>query len=267
LQRSLSEIRAQGLGLAAISYDSVETLRAFSDRHGITFPLLSDAGSNTIRAWGILNREATGRAAGIPHPGTFVIDPGGTIVSRAFEQSYMDRDTAASILAGLPFVHAPGKGATEVAGRHVKARTSASDVIAAPGHNLTLFVDVVPAPSIHVYAPGQTGYIPVAVTLDASADYTTTRAVYPAPRTVRLLGDLVQVYNDPFRLTRDVTMTLTPDMRRRAATHATLTLKGALTYQACDETVCYPPDTVPLAWTITLTPIVGRPPPPGRPAR
>jgi peroxiredoxin len=36
------------MGMAAISYDPVATLADFSRRRGITFPLLSDAGSETI---------------------------------------------------------------------------------------------------------------------------------------------------------------------------------------------------------------------------
>ena len=43
------------MGLAAISYDPVRTLADFSVRRGITFPLLSDAGSETIKRYGILN--------------------------------------------------------------------------------------------------------------------------------------------------------------------------------------------------------------------
>ena len=70
-----------GLGLVAISYDPVDTLKGFADKHGITFPLLSDAGSQTITAWGLINRDATGRTAGIPHPGTFVIAPNGRVSS------------------------------------------------------------------------------------------------------------------------------------------------------------------------------------------
>ena len=41
LQRNLNAIRQQGLGLAAISYDSVAVLKNFTDRLHITFPLLS----------------------------------------------------------------------------------------------------------------------------------------------------------------------------------------------------------------------------------
>ena len=45
----------QGLSLAAISYDAVPILADFSKRRGITFPLLSDPGSATIKRYGILN--------------------------------------------------------------------------------------------------------------------------------------------------------------------------------------------------------------------
>ena len=119
LQRSLPDIRRAGLGLVAVSYDSPATLRAFVDTHNIAFPMLSDQRSKTMTAWGILNREATGRSAGIPYPGTYVIDTQGVIVSRNFEQAYQERDSAASILAALQQSSKPaafGNGA-EVLGR------------------------------------------------------------------------------------------------------------------------------------------------------
>ena len=31
-----------------------------------------------------------------------------------------------------------------------------------------------------------------------------------------------------------------------------LTIQGTLSYQACDDTVCFTPQTVPLTWTIAL---------------
>ena len=93
LQRSLPDIQRAGLGLVAVSYDSTATLRAFADKHGITFPMLSDRGSKTITAWGLLNREATGRAKGVPYPGTYVLDAKAVIVSRNFEQAYQERDS------------------------------------------------------------------------------------------------------------------------------------------------------------------------------
>src|SRR5207344_1805097 len=123
LQRSLPDIQRAGLGLVAVSYDSVDTLRAFADKHTITFPMLSDQGSKTITAWGILNREATGRSMGVPYPGTYVLDPKGVIVSRNFEEAYQERDSAASIIAALrqPSTSSKAEGSrTEVLGKYLR---------------------------------------------------------------------------------------------------------------------------------------------------
>ena len=265
MQRSLDDIKQQGLGLAAISYDSPETIRAFGEKHGITFPLLADPGSKTIDAWGIRNREAAGRSAGIPHPGTFVIDRRGVILSRAFESAYQERDTAASILAALKQSserNAPGSG--EVIGKYLKAQVSVSDRVAAPGHRVTLFVDVTPGPRIHVYAPGQQGYIPISLTLEPSPDYRLGAASYPTSREYLFapLNERVQVFDRPFRILQDVTLALTPALRQRASAKETLTVKGTLEYQACDDKVCFRPDSVLLTWSIALTPIVREPDPP-----
>ena len=116
LQGRLEEIRKQGLGLAAISYDPPEILAAFSRQRGITFPLLSDVGSETIRRYGLLNTvaaEAVGptandlevaedvkkyvsvvganaRMVGMAFPGTFMLDRHGRVTSRFFEESYIE---------------------------------------------------------------------------------------------------------------------------------------------------------------------------------
>ena len=58
LQSRLEDLRAQGLGVVAISYDSQEVLADFARRRGITFPLLSDDDSSVITAFGILNTVA-----------------------------------------------------------------------------------------------------------------------------------------------------------------------------------------------------------------
>jgi AhpC/TSA family len=113
LQGRVAELQAKGLGLAAISYDSVETLAAFSRQRGITFPLLSDAGSETIKRYGILNTvvdEALGAhkddpavkeetqkyvsavgvnpiMKGIAFPGTFIVDRKRRVTSDSLKTS------------------------------------------------------------------------------------------------------------------------------------------------------------------------------------
>lgn len=245
-----------GYGLAAISYDPIETLKAFADKHGITFPLLSDAGSRTITAWGLLNTDATGRTAGIPHPGTFMVDRTGTILSRTFEQPYQERRSATSLLAQLAG-STPGR-TTTIRGGQATFALSTSDAVAAVGHRVTLHVRVTPGPGMHVYAPGQKGYIPIALTLKDDAAFKAHPIRFPGATTYHYkpLNETVQVYSAPFTLSQDVTISLTPDTRARAARGEVLTISGAIEYQACDDAVCYRPETIPVEWKVTLSPLV-----------
>ena len=120
LQDRLEELRARGLGVAAISYDSEAVLADFAQRRGISFPLLSDDDSSVITAFGILNTvaaESQGPNAddpdvvadvrkyvsvvgspnivGTPFPGTFMVDAEGRVSSRFFEEFYRERNTPA----------------------------------------------------------------------------------------------------------------------------------------------------------------------------
>lgn len=265
LQRSLPDIQKAGLGLLAVSYDSTATLRAFAEKHAITFPMLSDQGSKTITAWGILNREATGRTAGIPYPGTYVLDAKGVIVSRNFEDAYQERDSAASIIAALRQSSSSASrgrpdaqlgAGTELIGRYLKLRLGATDTVAAPGHRISLTLDVTPGPKIHVYAPGQNGYIPITLKMNESPDFKALAPAFPrATPFVDPVGERVQVFDTPFRVTQNVTLTLTPSMRQRATARESLVVAGAFEYQACDDKVCYRPETIPVQWTLSLTPI------------
>ena len=257
LQRNLPIVTKEGYGLAALSYDRPEVLRAFAERHGVTFPLLSDAGSKTIAAWGLLNRKATGRDAGIPHPGIFIIGRDRRVVDRAFEGVYQERTTAASLLAriGAPITPA---GVQPIAAPHLALRVGVSDNTAAPGQRLTLFVDATPGPKIHVYAPEQKDYIPVAFKLNAAAEFRPHDVRFPPPGTYFFapLNETVKVYSKPFRVMQDVTLSLSPELRKRATGNESITIAGTFDYQACDDAVCYKPESVPLTWRIALTPLV-----------
>ncbi len=189
-----------------------------------------------------------------------MLNRAGTILSRSFEQAYQERETAAAILEGLKAGASAASGApagSEVIARSVRARASATDTVVAPGHKVTLLLDITPGDRIHVYAPGQTGYIPVSLRLAESPDYKASPASYPASRSFVFvpLKETVQVYDRPFRISQAVTLALTPSMRQRATARETFTVSGTLEYQACDDKVCFRPDSVPLQWTFTLTPI------------
>jgi peroxiredoxin len=70
----------------------------------VAFPLLSDPGSKTIRAYGILNAEAKGRTEGIPYPGTFVIDKTGVIRAKLFLDGYRERHDLDALLKAVAAV-------------------------------------------------------------------------------------------------------------------------------------------------------------------
>jgi hypothetical protein len=256
LQRSWPDLQTRGIGLAAISYDPPATLQSFAEKRAIAFPLLSDPGSATIRRYEILNTEATGQAEGIPYPGTFVLDGRGVVVSRSFEERYQERASAASLVppAAGAAQHVVRKADT----RHVGLTTSASDPVAAPGTRLSLFVDVAPKPKMHVYAPGQQELIPISLSLEGDSSFKAHPIRYPKSETYFFapLGETQLVYSRPFRIIQDVTLALTPALRERARSEgASLTISGTLRYQACDDKVCYMPESLPVSWTIGLRPL------------
>ncbi len=101
LQSDLKEIQTTGGQLVAISYDSPEVLKRFAAKRSITYPLLSDAGSKIIDAYGIRNKEATGRTSGIPYPGTFIIGSNGVIRAKLFLEGYKERASPEAIAQAL----------------------------------------------------------------------------------------------------------------------------------------------------------------------
>ncbi|CAN5557990.1 hypothetical protein BH09PLA1_BH09PLA1_17190 [soil metagenome] len=98
MQKDLKQIQDAGITVIAISYDSVEVLAKFAGKRQITFPLLSDAGSKTIRAYGILNPDGKGMAEGIPYPGTFLIDKQGVIRAKIFVDGYRERHSTDELI-------------------------------------------------------------------------------------------------------------------------------------------------------------------------
>jgi DsbC/DsbD-like thiol-disulfide interchange protein len=110
---------------------------------------------------------------------------------------------------------------------------------ARPG-TVLVAVDVRPAPGIHVYAPGNKDYIPVALTVTPSPGVNAGPVEYPAAETL-VFGEskeVVRVYARPFRIR--VPITIRSDRRNS-------TLAADLRVQACTDKVCFPPETLPLS--------------------
>lgn len=281
LQRGINTLREKGLGLATISYDSTEILATFATEHGITFPMLSDPGSATIKSYGILNSVAlealgpngtdpgvvadtkvyatatqvTERLRGVPFPGTFITDRQGRVTSRFFEDFFRERNTVSNILLKAGMGAAPVAG-TQISTEHLQIKTYPSDVAVALGDRLALVLEITPRRGTHVYAPGAADYRPVALTIAAQPFVRMLPMQYPKSEIYffKPLNERVPVYQKPFTLLQEIVPEATADAEAAFKGKETITLTGTFDYQACDDKVCFNPESVPLSWTLGIRP-------------
>lgn len=279
LQSRVSQLQADGVGLVGISYDSQQTLADFSERNGITFPLLSDVGSATIGRYGILNtvaEEALGpngadpavladferyvsvtsadeRFRGIPYPGTFIVDPQGQVTSREFEDYYWERNTVSSVMLAVGADATPVQ-ATRVSTAHLDLSAYASDASAVLGTRFSLAVDITPKPGMHLYAPGATDYRIVSLNITPEPHLRTEPSQYPESEIYYFapLDERVPVFQQPFTLRVEAVAEATAPARQAFTGRDALVITGTLEYQACDDAICYNPVSVPLSWTVAL---------------
>jgi peroxiredoxin len=291
LEGRVNELRQKGLGLAAISYDPPEIIAAFSKQRGITFPLLSDAGSATIKRYGILNpvpewamgpdrdnpavkaeiekyvsvRTPNPSQVGIAFPGTFILDKKGRVTSRFFEDFYIERNTVSSMMMRLNNRVAP-VAATKVSTAHLEITTYPSDSAVAPGNRFSIALDIQPHNGIHVYAPGAKNYRVIGLNIAAQPFVRTIPAKYPASEIYffKPLDERVPVFQKPFTLIQEAVLEGTPQAQAALRDKDSVTIAGTLEYQACDDKICYNPASVPLTWTLNLRPIIAERPIPAK---
>jgi len=137
--------------------------------------------------------------------------------------------------------------------RHLAFTATLAPDIVTPGTKMSLAVDVRPKKGMHVYAPS-TMYRPVAIAIEPNSALQIHETIYPPPTSYhfRPLNEDVLVYEKPFRLTLEITPGWTPVQREILRTQDRLTIKGQLTYQACDDKVCFLPASVPFEWSVTI---------------
>ena len=281
LQDQLEELQARGLGVAAISYDSEEVLADFSQRRGITFPLLSDEGSKVITEFGILNtvayealgpngddpevladvaqyvrvRGATPLMAGTPYPGTFMLDRNGQVTSRFFELFYRERNTTANVMLKLGAGLSPIE-AIEGSTTHLKLYAYPSNPNILVGTRFSIVVEIEPNPDIHVYAPGaetmgyrvvSLNFRPVPHIRFEPMEFPESEIYYFEP-----LDERVPVYQCPFTLLQEVVVSGALEVEEALAQLDALTLTGTFDYQACNDELCFEPVSVPLTFTLDV---------------
>lgn len=256
LQEKKTAFEKNGLNVASVSYDSVEILKSFGDRVGITFPMLADPDSKIIRDFGILNESIQKGTPtyGIPYPGSYIVDAKGVVLSKYFAPDFRERYTAGNILLKKsPLVERPGWKELET--QHLRLRYKASDEIVRAGNRVALMIQVSLKPKMHAYAPGVQGsYIPVQWQM-ATGAWKALDAQWPKSKTLHLkvINETLPVYKGKFVVSREVTLAQQKELMAAAGESKELTLGGTFRYQACDDKECYAPINVPLKWTLRVT--------------
>jgi peroxiredoxin len=283
LQARHKDLQAQGIGLATISYDSPEIIQAFVKQHGITFLMLSDKGSATIKRYGLLNTvvaELTGPNrddpavkaeveryisvaapnpawSGIAFPGTFMLNRQGRVTARFFEDFYIERNTVSSLLKKLG-VSGETVAGTNISTEHLELTTYPSDAEIAPGNRFSLVFEITPKRGMHLYAPGAGGYRVISLKLAEQPYVRLLPLTYPRSEIYHFkpLNERVPVYQKPFTLSQEAILEGHPRVFGPLRGQDALTINGTLDYQACDDKLCYNPASLPLSWTVKLRPLV-----------
>ncbi len=166
------------------------------------------------------------------------LGPGRTAAAAGDQQPSGNQQPALDLAA------VPGQARDRAETRHLTLRTSTGPVSRASARRVTLFVDVTPKPKMHVYSPEQPDVIPVALTIAPAAGLKPGPVTLPKPETYYFapLDETQFVYSKPFRIALEVTLA--------AAAADPVTITGTLRYQACDDAICYLPQSVAVEWRV-----------------
>ncbi len=256
--------RDQGLEIVALSFEEAAQLedpvrlRAFIRRYGIEYTVLL-AGEPAQLAETLPQAENLNA-----FPTTFYVGRDGLprhahagFPSPASGEYY--DEARAGITAQVEALLAEGAPAFLAAGRQGDAPAAPSSfrpsptgrrlvdavpgVTARPRGGYDLWLDVTPKPGMHVYAPGATGYLVVSLSTTMPDGATAAPPVYPPgePYFFEPLRETVLVYEGPFRVSQAVTA---------SGDLAGATVTGTLSYQACDDRLCYAPQREAVTWVL-----------------
>ena len=236
LEASLNQYADAGLGVVAISYDTIEILESFSDRMGgFHYSLLSDPNSEIIESYGIRNPnpDPGSRTDGMAFPGTYIVNTDGIVQEKFFQDSHRIRPTAETVL--MKTFGADGGRRTEVQLPQFNFTAYASQDNWRPGNTIVLVADFDLPELMHLYAPGSDytaanlSIVENEFVLQGRLDLPEAEILYLEP-----IDESVPVYHGTPQIQREIT--LSPAYREE-----TIAIDAILTYQACDDEICFPP--------------------------
>ncbi len=241
MEHSRHLLEHQGIRLAAISYDSLETLAGFTEKYGIGFPLLSDSGSAVIRAFGIFNTNMASdlRAYGVPHPVEYLLTPRGLVARKYFVPNYQHRVTGSAVALREFGTADAGAGLVSIKSGMLRVQIGLASGSAYAGQELALFAKFVLEPGWHIYgSPLPDGYTATSVVLD---DPKVIRQSFQLPQAtpvqIASMQEVLPVYSASFEGVGSLLLKFPLE-------HGPTTLSGQLRFQQCGDGICEPPETL-----------------------
>jgi len=254
-----------GLKLYAISYDDQRALADFVDEYSVTYTLLSDADSAVIRKFGILNadaREAGGPLAGIPYPGTYIVDEDGIVTEKFFRDSYKQRESSEVLIDSALGRVLLRDEEPRVAGGDDEIRVSVSlhggGGVLKQGAMREVVVRFELRDGLHIYAEGvPEGMLPTRVEVKGPAGLVVLDPVVPPAAPLRLasLGRELPVWSGTVDIRVPVYAVGELLSEVRPIDNATECIEVNVSYQACDEATCRLPRTESFALEVPTAPV------------
>jgi hypothetical protein len=131
--------------------------------------------------------------------------------------------------------------------QHVTLIATSEPESAAPRGKVTLLLDVTPKAKVHVYAPGAEDYVQTTLNVTSVANASAGKPAYPKSELIfdTALNKKIPQYVKTFRIRQPLTL-------GAATSGDRVEVSGTLTYQACDDRMCYPPTTAAVNWTVNV---------------
>lgn len=269
MQHSIEELGAKNIRVYGISYDPQSSLKEFAGQHGVTYDLLSDIDSAVIKKFGILNtlvsRDDTEQHPqtqrgfyGMPFPGVYVTDESGVVTEKFFYRHYATRASAGSIMnSALGKVLMPKAAPqTDFSDDHVKITAFLADKSLKFEYRSVLYVRFELAKGLHIYGdPLPDGFVSTTVSIDETKGLRVGALRYP--ETKPLVFDALDVTLNVYEGVVDVAIpvSLTAEVMNWTIRDKPESIEISLSvrYQACSDTVCYPPKTEKLLVTVPVS--------------
>lgn len=241
LQQALPRFEAAGIRVFAVSYDSVDVLGGFAEEHGITYPLLSDEGSEVIRRFGIFNtliQPHEGDRYGIPFPGSYIVDEDGRVAEKLFYRIYRTRLAAQSVLkdafgVDLDVTLHPR---AEIEGEGVRISAVLGSESLTYTQRVPLYVRLDLDPGLHVYAPPvPDGFTATEVELDLPERIEAAPPIFPEAHPFRVEGIDADFMAMDGRV--EIAIPLISQIEDEESVRIGVTVR----YQACTDRECYFP--------------------------